>query len=154
LEILHRKIRPPPTSLLDPPLSLSWRTFYREHWTKISTSHFLGDPSPLLLTNATTKPPLRPSKAPQHPSQQPPPGPPLSPSWGTFYREGLLRKLSRFTGVPRLMPKLMRAMHDSHSELATLHDSLLYRKLRTLFACMTLTGIFFVRHQRTPRGAK
>ena len=54
---------------------------------------------------------------------------------------------------PPARPKVM-AMHQGTNEMRTIEESLLYEKLKKLFVCMMITGIFFVRQQRTSIGSR
>ena len=59
------------------------------------------------------------------------------------------------SSMVRGIPSFSKLRNIHHlDDLKTMEDSLLYQKLKNLFLCMKITGIFFVRKQRTSVGAR
>lgn len=84
---------------------------------------------------------------------------PSTSSGGEYHHQHKQPRLSifqrhcRLRGVAGAIPKIL-ALHKEPSEMKTIEDSLLYEKLHKLLWCMRITGIFFVRQERTSIGSR
>ena len=68
-------------------------------------------------------------------------------------RPSIFQRHCKLRGLAGAIPKIL-ALHKEPSEMKTIEDSLLYEKLKNLFLCMRITGIFFVRQERTSIGSR